>query len=473
MSAPRPSFTGTSKFHERIAAGLSRYRYAAPVSAFEVDLFVIGGGSGGVRAGRVAAEHGARVAIAEADRWGGTCVVRGCVPKKLFVYASEASRAIADARGQGWSIGETPFDWPTLVAAKDKEISRLSGAYAGRLAKAGVDVIHERARVVDPHTLELASGRRVTAANIVVATGGVPRHPGPDWITSDDAFVLPQLPERIAILGGGYIAVEFAHIFAGFGVATTIMHRGKRALRGFDADVCEEVDRGLRAHGITVVSDIELVGRSSTGVIVRDRQSLDQRTIVCDVAMAAIGRSPATEGLGLESAGVATDAEGFIRVDEWSRTNVPHIYAIGDVSGRVALTPVAIREGHALADTLFGNRPTPIIHDLIPTAVFAQPPAASVGLTEAVARERGDVRVWKARFRPMRYAISGRDEHVLIKLIVRASDDRVVGLHVVGPDAPEIVQAAAIAITMGATKADLDRTFAMHPTTAEELVLLR
>ena len=440
--------------------------------AFDVDLFVIGGGSGGVRTARIAAEHGARVAIAEADRWGGTCVIRGCVPKKLFVYASEVSRTLDDARGQGWTIGETRFDWPTLIAGKDKEVARLSGAYAGRLSKAGVEVLHDRARLVDPHTVELGAGRRITAENVVIATGGRPRRPGGAWITSDEAFHLPALPDRIAILGGGYIAIEFAHIFAGLGVTTTVMFRDTQALRGFDPDVRDEVDRGLRGHGITVVPGIELVNRTPTGVVVRDH-GLVEREIACDVAMAAIGRTPATTELGLDAAGVSCDADGFIPVDAWSRTNVAHIYAIGDVTNRVALTPVAIREGHALADTLFGGRPTPMVHDLIPTAVFGQPPAATIGLTEAAARAQGEVRVFRARFRPMRYALSGRDEHVLIKLIVRASDDRVLGLHVVGPDAPEIVQAAAIAITMGATKADLDRTFAMHPTTAEELVLLR
>ncbi|MCX5745275.1 MAG: glutathione-disulfide reductase [Proteobacteria bacterium] len=443
------------------------------MSQYDVDLFVIGGGSGGVRAGRIAAEHGARVAIAEADRWGGTCVIRGCVPKKLFVYASEVSRAIDDARGQGWTIEGATFDWPTLVAGKDREIARLSAAYADRLRRAKAEVIEGRATLVDPHTLELAGGRRVTAGTVLVAVGGTPRRPPGDWITSDEAFHLPALPARLVIHGGGYIAVEFAHIFAGLGVAVTLIHREPLPLRGFDPEVREEAAIGLRAHGVDELGGFDVAERTETGVVVRDRETGDTRAIAAEIAMTALGRRPMTTELGLEACGVALDANGFISVDEWSRTNVPNIYAVGDVTGRVALTPIAIREGHAFADTVFGGRPTSITHDLIPTAVFAQPAIATVGLTEPDARARGDVRVFRARFKSMRYALTGRVEHVLIKVIVRASDDVVVGLHVVGPDAPEIVQAAAIAITMGAKKSDLDRTFAMHPTTAEELVLLR
>jgi glutathione reductase (NADPH) len=418
----------------------------------DVDLFVIGGGSGGVRCARVAAEHGARVAIAEADRWGGTCVIRGCVPKKLLVYASEVSRHVEDARGQGWTIGDPRFDWGALIAAKDKEIARLEAAYAARLRKAGCRLVAARARIVDEHVVELDGGERVSAANIVVATGGKPRRPDAEWITSDEAFLLAALPERITVIGSGYIGVEFAHIFAGFGARVTLVRRS-RVLRRFDPDLAGEVERGLAAHGVAVVeAHVPVAG---------------------ELVMAAIGRDPASGGLGLEAIGVELDAEGAIVVDEYSRSRVPWLYAIGDVTARAALTPVAIREGHAVADTLFGGRPTPIRHHLIPTAVFAQPPAASIGMTEPEAAARGDVRVFRARFRPMRYALSGRDEHVMIKLVVDAASDKVLGLHVVGIDAPEIVQAAAIAITMGATKADLDRTFALHPTTAEELVLLR
>jgi glutathione reductase (NADPH) len=422
---------------------------------YDVDFFVIGGGSGGVRAARVAAEHGARVAIAEASRWGGTCVVRGCVPKKLMVYASEVRRDLDDARGQGWTIPPASFDWLTFISAKDREIARLSAAYADRLRKAGVHLHEARAHLIDAHTVEVA-GTRVTAANILVATGGTPRKPHTGtWITSDDAFHLAELPTSIAILGGGYIAVEFAHIFAGFGSQVTVVHRGERILRGFDPDIVTEVERGLVANGIKLIHAHDVPPDHA-------------------VQMSAIGRKPHSHGLGLEALGVELDEHGGIAVNEWSRSSVPHIYAVGDVTCRVALTPVAIREGHAVADTLFGGKPTPIIHEKIPTAVFAQPPAATVGFTEPAAIGAGfDVKTYRTRFRPMRYSLSGRDEHVMIKLVTDRATDRVLGLHMTGIDSPEIVQTAAIAITMNATKADFDRTFALHPTIAEELVTLR
>jgi len=437
------------------------------MTRFDVDLFVIGGGSGGVRAARVAAEHGAKVIIAEADRWGGTCVIRGCVPKKLLVYASEVSRSIDDARGHGWTIEGASHDWPALIAAKDKEIARLSKAYAERLKKAGVEVVTGRAVVSDRHAVTV-DGRTVTAAHILVATGGAPKRPPGNWITSDEAFHLPQLPGRVGILGGGYIGVEFAHIFAGLGAKVTLVHRDTHVLRGFDPDIREHATKGLTSHGIEVIACNELVMSGPTTL------KVGARTIEVDCAMAAIGRTPCTAGLGLTEVGVKLDGHGAVIVDEMSRSSVPHIYAVGDVSGRVALTPVAIREGHAVADTLFGKRPTPIHHRLIPTAVFSQPPCAAIGFTEPAAREAGhDVVVFRAKFRPMRYALSGRDEQVLIKVVVDKKDDRVLGVHLVGPDTPEIVQAIAVAVTMGAKKADLDRTFALHPTTAEELVLLR
>jgi glutathione reductase (NADPH) len=436
------------------------------MTRFDVDLFVIGGGSGGVRAARVAAEHGAKVAIAEADRWGGTCVIRGCVPKKLLVYASEVSRAIDDARGHGWTFDGVHHDWAALIAAKDREIERLSTAYANRMRKAGVELIAGRAVLADPHTIQI-DGRTITAAHVLVATGGHPRRPPGHWITSDEAFHLPALPSRIAIWGSGYIAIEFAHIFAGLGAKVTLLHRNPSVLRGFDPDLQRAVGEGLVAHGV------ELVHCSA---VTADHGAVtsDDRTIEVDLAMAAIGRDPTTTGLGLVEAGLELDAHGAVKVDQWSRSTVPHIYAVGDVTNRVLLTPIAIREAHAVADTLFGNRPTAIVHHLIPTAVFAQPPIATVGLTEPAALASGhNIQVFRARFRSMRYALSGRDERVLIKVVVDRANDRVLGLHIAGPDAPEIVQAAAIAITMGATKADLDRTFAIHPTTAEELVLLR
>jgi glutathione reductase (NADPH) len=422
---------------------------------YDLDLFVIGGGSGGVRAARVAATHGARVAIAEESRWGGTCVVRGCVPKKLMVYASEVRRDLDDARSQGWTIPPESFNWLAFMAAKDREIARLSAGYAARLQKAGARIIEGRARLVDPHTVEV-NGELITAANILIATGGRPRKPVTgEWITSDEAFHLPELPDRMAILGGGYIAIEFAHIFAGFGVEVTLVHRGERILRGFDPDVVIEVERGLLANGVKLMCAPDV----PPGFPLR---------------LSAIGRAPNSAGLGLEEVGVELGEHGRICVDEWSRTSVPHIYAVGDVTARVSLTPVAIREGHALADTLFGGKPTPMEYRFVPTAVFAQPPASCVGLTETAAIELGhDVRVFRTRFRPMKYALSGRDEHVMLKLVVDGATDRVLGLHMVGVDSPEIVQSAAIAITMNATKADFDRTFALHPTIAEELVTMR
>jgi len=429
------------------------------MAAFDVDFFVIGGGSGGVRAARIAAEHGAKVAIAEESRWGGTCVVRGCVPKKLMVYASEVSRVLDDARGQGWTIPPATFDWATFLTAKDKEIARLSAAYRSRLERAHVRLIEGHARLLDAHTLEV-SGERITAANILVATGGKPRMPvaraGQRWISSDEAFHLPALPKTIAILGAGYIGVEFAHIFAGFGCKVTLVHRHPHVLSGFaDEEAAAMVERGLDAHGIELVIADHIDGDF-------------------DVYMAATGRVPVSSGFGLEEAGVIVNPTGAVIVDEWSRTNVSHIYAVGDVTQRVQLTPVAIREGHAVADALFGKRVTSINHELIPTAVFAQPPLAQIGMTEAAAREAGHaVTIFKTTFKPMRYSLSGRDERIFIKLVVATATDKILGVHVVGPDAPEIIQSVAIAVTMGATKADFDRTYALHPTTAEELVLLR
>ena len=441
----------------------------------DVDLFVIGGGSGGVRAARIAATHGARVAIAEEYRWGGTCVIRGCVPKKLLVYASEFAGAFADAAGYGWQVGPVRHDWAALIAAKDREIERLSGLYRGNLEKAGATVLSGRATLVDAHTVAIGDAR-IRARHVLIATGGHARRPaipgGERFITSDQAFHLPALPAHVAIVGGGYIGVEFAHIFRGLGAAVTLIHRGARVLPGFDDDLRAAVEDGLGRAGVEVRAGTE--PRAVREVDGRLAIELDGATVTADVAMAATGRAPSTAGLGLEAAGVAVDARGAITVDAWSRTSVPHIYAVGDVTGRVALTPVAIREGHAFADTVFGGRPTPIHHDLIATAVFAQPAAAAVGLTEAAARARGhDVRIYQTRFRPMKHTLTGRGDQVFLKLVVDRATDRVLGVHMVAADAPEIVQAAAIAVTMGATKADFDRTFAVHPTAAEELVLLR
>ncbi len=443
---------------------------------FDVDYFVIGGGSGGVRSARIAAGYGARVAIAEESRWGGTCVIRGCVPKKLLVYASEVRRALDDAPGYGWTIGETSFDLAKLIAAKDAEITRLSNIYVDVLKRAGAAIHEGTARLIDPHTVEVG-GKRITAANILIATGGKARHHpaggAEHWITSDQAFHLPELPKRVAVVGGGYIALEFAHIFAGLGAKVTLIHHDELPLRGFDHDVREMVKQGVVNAGIEFVTDrVTDAARAEGG---GTRLTLSSGAVVaCDVAMSAIGRDPKTGGLGLAEHGVVLDERGSVVVDEWSRTSVPHIYAVGDVTGRVALTPIAIREGHALADTLFGKLPTPVQLDFIPSAVFSQPPVGVVGLSEDQAKQRGlHVQIFKSQFRPMRFALPNRQEKMLMKLVVEKPSQRVIGVHVVGMDAPEIVQAAAIAVTMGATKADFDRTLAIHPTSAEELVLMR
>jgi glutathione reductase (NADPH) len=429
------------------------------MAAFDVDFFVIGGGSGGVRAARIAAEHGAKVAIAEESRWGGTCVVRGCVPKKLMVYASEVSRYLDDARGQGWTIPEASFDWPTFIAGKDKEVARLSAAYLARLQKAGVRILDGRARLVDPHTLEI-NGTRITAAHILVATGGRPRMPqsagGERWISSDEAFHLSELPKRIAVLGAGYIGVEFAHIFAGFGSDVTLVHRHPHVLSGFaDFEAAAQVERGLAARGIKLVIADRVEG-------------------AFDVCMAATGREPMSNNLGLVEAGVVIDGRGAIVVDEWSRTSVPHIYAVGDVTQRMQLTPVAIREGHAVADTVFGKRVTSINHELIPTAVFAQPPLAQIGMTEAAALAAGhDVQVFRSRFKPMRYALSGRDEQVFIKVVVARAAGQVLGVPLGGPHGPEMVQSVASAVAVGAAQGGVDGTYALPPAAGAEGVVLR
>ncbi|MEZ4399577.1 MAG: glutathione-disulfide reductase [Kofleriaceae bacterium] len=441
----------------------------------DVDLFVIGGGSGGVRAARIAATHGATVAIAEEHRWGGTCVIRGCVPKKLLVYASEFAHAFEDARGYGWDVGPVSHDWARLIAAKDREIARLSELYVGNLRRHGV-VIHDgRATLVDAHTVRI-NGQDVRARTILIATGGRPKRPaipgGERFITSDEAFYLPARPARIAIVGGGYIGVEFAHIFQGLGAAVTLLHRGPRVLPGFDDDLRAAVEDGLARAGVVVRASTEprAVVATADGLALE----VDGEPVVADVAMAATGRAPATDGLGLAAAGVTTDGRGAIVVDDWSRTTADSVYAVGDVTGRAALTPVAIREGHAFADSVFGGRPTQVVHDLIATAVFAQPAAAAVGLTEATARHRGhDVQIYATRFRPMKHTMTGRGDQVFLKLVVDRASRKVLGVHMVAPEAPEIIQAAAIAVTMGATKDDFDRTFAIHPTAAEELVLLR
>jgi glutathione reductase (NADPH) len=444
---------------------------------FDVDLFVIGGGSGGVRAARIAAGHGARVAIAEEHRWGGTCVIRGCVPKKLFVYASEMRAAFADARGFGWRVEGVDFDWGALVAAKDKEIARLSGLYRLGLERVGVKMLEGRARVVGPQLVEIG-GRRIRARVILIATGGRAVRPavpgGSLCFTSDEAFHLPVLPKRIAVLGAGYIAIEFAHIFRGLGCEVTLVHRGDRVLRGFDEDVRSAVTDGLRHHGIRLELDatferIEERPEGGLAVVLSDRAP-----VVCDAVMAAIGRTPSTAGLGLEEVGVALRGDGGVIVDAMAQSNVTSIYAVGDCTNQLMLTPTAIREGHAFADSRFGGKPTPVHHENIPTAVFGQPPAAAVGLTEIQARARfGTVEIYRTTFRPLFHTLGGRDEKTMMKLIVDGATRRVVGAHMVGGDAPEIIQTLAVAVTLGATKEQLDATAALHPTAAEELMLMR
>ncbi len=448
-------------------------------AGFDYDLFVIGAGSGGVRAARIAARHGAKVAVAEEYHVGGTCVIRGCVPKKLFVYASQYAEAFEDAVGFGWTTQAVAFDWPTLVANKDREIARLEAIYVRNLEAAGCDIIRERATLKDRQTISLSGGRTVRARIILVATGATPNLdpalPGIEHaITSNEAFHLPRLPERMAIAGGGYIAVEFAGVFNGLGVETTLVYRGEQILRGFDDDVRAALAAEMRKKGITLV-----LGRTFTGIEREADGTLRAGltgggALEADAVMFAIGRKPNTARLGLERAGVELTAEGAIKVDAYSRTSAENIYAVGDVTNRINLTPVAIREGHAFADTVFGGKPTAVDHETIPTAVFSQPEIGTVGLTEAQARARfAQVDIYKTNFRPMRHTLSGRDERMLMKLVVEAESDRVVGCHIVGPDAAEMAQVLAIAVRMGARKADFDATMALHPSAAEELVTMR
>ena len=445
--------------------------------SYDYDLFVIGAGSGGVRAARISAGYGARVAIAEEYRVGGTCVIRGCVPKKLMVYASHYGEEIEDAAAFGWTVpGEARFDWRALIAAKDREIDRLNGLYLKGLEGAGVTLMEARARFLDAHTLDVG-GQTVTAQTILVATGGTPEKldiPGAEHaITSNEAFHLPDLPKRVAVIGAGYIAVEFAGIFSGLGAETTIVHRRSQLLRGFDDDVARRLAEEYAAKGIRLHFDASptAIDKTEAGLVLH---LSDGATLEVDAVMFATGRAPNTRGLGLEAAGVATGRKGEILVDLYSRTNVPNIYAVGDVTDRMALTPIAIKEGHAFADTLFGSKPAVADHDDVPTAVFSQPPIGTVGLTEAEAVERfGEVDIYEAGFRPMKHTLTGRATRSYMKLIVEPRSDRVVGAHLIGDDSAEIIQALGIAVKMGATKAQFDRTVAVHPTTAEELVLMR
>ena len=448
------------------------------MSDYDVDLFVIGGGSGGVRAARIAAQHGARVMLAEEYRLGGTCVIRGCVPKKLLVYASRFHGEFEDAAGFGWTVPHPTFDWPTLIANKDKEIGRLETVYGSLLEKSGVKVFKGRATLADAHTVRLASSDRVRAAYVLVSTGGTPSFgspiPGTEHaISSNEAFHLPALPHRIVIQGGGYIAVEFAGIFAGLGSQVTLIYRGENILRGFDDDVRAHLRMDMEKHGVRVVTGSTVAAIEPAGGHYSVRLSSGNH-VSADKVMFATGRVPNVAKLGLDKVGVALAKDGGIAVDEYSRTSTQSIYAVGDVTNRINLTPVAIREGHAFADTVFGGKPTVVDHTNVPTAVFSEPEIGVVGLTETQARAQLDqTDIYKAMFRPLKATLSGRDTTVLLKLIVDGGSDRVVGCHIVGEGAAEMVQLAAVAIKMRATKADFDATMALHPTIAEELVTMR
>ena len=449
-----------------------------PMAVFDYDLFVIGAGSGGVRAARIAAKYGAKVAVAEEYRVGGTCVIRGCVPKKFLVYASKFAEEFEDAIGFGWTTEKISFDWPTLIANKDKEIDRLNKAYICNLEAAGAELILERAELEDCNTIRLASGRKVTAKYVLIATGAapfVPRHlPGHELaITSNEAFHLEKLPARMVIVGGGYIAVEFAGIFSGLGVETILIYRGKQILRGFDDDIRDHLAAEMNKKGIEIrtQSDVAKIERSGTGVRVTLN---DGSGFGAGHIMFATGRVPNVAGLGLDKAGVELTPHYAVKVDGYSRTTMDNIYAVGDVTNRVNLTPVAIREGHAFADTVFGGKQVQVDHTMIPTAVFSQPEIGTVGLTEAEARKsHALIDIYKSAFKPMKHTLSGRDERTLMKLVVDGETGRVLGCHICGPDAGEMAQLLGIAVRLGAKKSDFDATMAVHPTASEELVTLR
>ncbi len=445
---------------------------------YDYDLFVIGAGSGGVRAARMAAMSGARVAVAEEHRVGGTCVIRGCVPKKFMVYASEFAHHFKTAEGYGWTVEGATFDWPRFLAEKDKEIARLSGIYVRNLQNAGAELLHGRATLTDAHTVEVAGRGTVTADKILIATGGQPwmptELPGCELaISSNEAFHLEALPKRIVIAGGGYIAVEFAGIFAGLGVETTLVHRGPNILRGFDDDVRSHVAEELEKRGVKVLLATQhtAVEKAAGGL---DNRFANGHHCESDVVMFALGRVPHTAGLGLEQVGVKLTENGAVAVDDYSKSSVDNIWAVGDVTDRINLTPVAIREGAAFVETVFNDRPTRFDHEMVASAVFSQPPVGSVGLSEAEARKQyGKLDIYLARFKAMKYTFTGQDERCLMKLVVDQATQKVVGCHVVSPDAPEMIQMAAIAMKLGVTKAQWDSTCAVHPTLAEELVTMR
>jgi len=446
---------------------------------YDYDLFVIGAGSGGVRAARLASMSGARVAVAEEYRVGGTCVIRGCVPKKFMVYASEVTHQLEVAKGFGWEGCETPrFNWTTFLERKDVEIARLSGIYVRNLANAGAELIHGSATLRDAHTVEIVGkNQTVTADKILIAAGGWPSMPDVPGIehaiSSNEAFHLHELPKSILIVGGGYIAVEFAGIFQGMGVDTTLVYRGPNILRGFDDDVRSHLAEEMEKCGIKIVLGChhERIDKTPAGLVSHLYNGLSETT---EVVMFATGRTPKTEGLGLEKAGVKLNERGAIAVDDYSQTSVANIYAVGDITDRINLTPVAIREGAAFAETVFRNNPTRYDHDLVPSAVFSQPPVGVVGISEAEARHRyKHIDIYKSVFRPMKETFYGGSHRTLMKLVVDADTQKIVGCHICGDDGPEMIQLAAVAIKMGVTKQQWDNTTALHPTAAEELVTMR
>ncbi len=443
---------------------------------YDFDLFTIGAGSGGVAGTRRAGAYGARTAICEELRIGGTCVLRGCVPKKLLVYGAQFADAFADAPGFGWSVPPTTHDWAALIAAKDKELDRLHGIYVNMLRNAKVEIFEARGIVVDPHTVEVG-GKRVTADNIMIAVGGwpeTPQIPGIEHvISSNEALDLPALPRRIVIVGGGYIAVEFAGIFRGFGSEVVEIIRRRDVLRGFDEDIRVNLGEEMRGRGIDIRGETELarIDKHAGGFTITTTAG---GRIETDCVMYATGRAPNTKGLGLAEIGVAMRENGAVIVDEWQKTSVPSIYAVGDVTDRINLTPVAIAEGRAIAETLYNNNPMRMDHADVPSAVFSNPPIGSVGLTEDEARRKyGAVDIYQTRYRPMKNTLSGRSERTFMKLVVDAASDRVVGVHMLGPDAPEIIQGVAIAVKCGATKRQFDQTIGIHPSAAEEFVTMR
>jgi len=445
--------------------------------SFDYDLFVIGGGSGGVRAARVAAgETGAKVALAEEDRYGGTCVIRGCVPKKLMVYASEFPETIAAGRAYGWDMQDADFDWSVFRTRLHAELDRLEGIYRNLLNGSGVIMYDQRAKLADPHTVELADGTRITARHILLATGGRPVLPQVDGIehaiTSNEMFLLDELPKSILIVGGGYIACEFAGIMNGLGVKTTQMLRSDQILRGFDDETRGFVADAMRGRGVDLRTNVNAVRieKTDAGLSVTDTNG---DTHLVDQVMYATGRRPNSDNLGLESLGVEMGGRGQVIVDDYSQTAVPSIFAVGDITDRANLTPVAIREGMAFVETVFKSNPTKPDHDLIPTAIFTQPEMGAVGLSEQDAAARGPIDVYTTSFKPMRQAFAGEQEKVFMKLVVCQTTQRVLGCHIVAHAAGEMIQLAGIAIKMGATKADFDRTVAVHPTMSEELVTLR